>query len=180
VCKPLSFQRDGVIMNKCAKGLAVLMILVVASVSHAQSHGCALSDLSWMAGLWHNASDPERAQERWALAPNGVLMGSSWEFPPGKSGFAEIMTVRPNGDSISMFLRHFDGGLKSAWEERGAPMVFTASHCERDNALFDGQEDHAGEHMSYRRSGKKLTIVADFLHHGTPDHEEWHMIRVGN
>jgi hypothetical protein len=114
------------------------------------------------------------------MAPNGILMGSAWEFPPAKSGYAEVMTVRPDGDSISMFLRHFDGGLKNAWEERGAPMVFTASSCERDSVVFDGRGDHAGEHMSYRRSGNKLTIVADFLHHGTPDHEEWHMVRVGD
>jgi hypothetical protein len=161
-------------------GLAVLALLVVSPMSHSQSHPCALSDMGWMAGSWHNATDPDRAQERWSMAPNGILMGSAWEFPPAKSGYAEVMTVRPDGDSISMFLRHFDGGLKNAWEERGAPMVFTASSCERDSVVFDGRGDHAGEHMSYRRSGNKLTIVADFLHHGTPDHEEWHMVRVGD
>ena len=79
-----------------------------------------------------------------------------------------------------MILRHFDGGLRGAWEERGAPMVFQLSSCDRDTANFEGQGDHAGERMSYRRSGKKLLIVADFLHHGTPDHEEWQMIRAGN
>src|SRR5580658_3109057 len=157
-------------------GLAVLALLVVSPMSHSQSHPCALSDMGWMAGSWHNATDPDRAQERWSMAPNGILMGSAWEFPPAKSGYAEVMTVRPDGDSISMFLRHFDGGLTNAWEERGAPMVFTASSCERDSVVFDGRGDHAGEHMSYRRSGNKLTIVADFLHHGTPDHEEWHMV----
>jgi hypothetical protein len=161
-------------------GLAVLILLVMAPMARSQSHPCTLIDLSWMVGSWHNKDDPDRAQERWALAPNGILMGNAWEFPQGKSGFAEIMTVRFDGDSISMFLRHFDGGLKSAWEERNAPMAFTASSCERDSVVFDGQGDHAGEHMAYRRLGNNLSIVADFLHHGTPDHEEWHMIRVGN
>jgi hypothetical protein len=163
-------------VENAMKGLAVLMLLLVPPVSHSQSRPCALSDIGWMAGSWRNASDPDRARERWSVAPNGILMGSAWEFPAGKSGYAEIMTVRPDGDSISMFLRHFDGGLKNAWEERGAPMVFTASSCEPNGVIFDGQGDHAGEHMSYRRSGNKLTILGDFLHHGTPDHEEWHMV----
>jgi hypothetical protein len=156
--------------------VAAVIFLAVANAAQAQSHPCALTDLAWMAGSWHNASDPERAQERWSLAPNGVLMGLAWEFPPGKSGFAEIMTIRSDGDSIAMYLRHFDGGLSKAWEERDAAMVFTASSCTRGSAVFDGQRDHAGEHMAYRRVGNKLSIVADFLHHGAPDHEEWHMI----
>jgi hypothetical protein len=162
------------------QGLGAVILLVVAPFSHSQSHPCTLSDISWMAGSWHNALDPVRALESWSVAPNGVLMGIAWAFPPDKSGFAEIMTVRSGGDSTLMFLRHFDSGLKAAWEERGSPMIFTARSCERNVVVFAGQGDHSGEQMSYRRSGNKLTIVADFLHHGTPSHEEWHMIRVGN
>jgi hypothetical protein len=29
--------------------------------------------------------------------------------------------------------------------------------------------------LTYKRSGEALLIVGDFLHHGKPDHEEWHM-----
>jgi hypothetical protein len=75
---------------------------------------------------------PQRAQERWVVAPDNILMGSSWEIP--------------NGKAISMYLRHFDGALSSAWEERNAPMVFTAVKCDTSSAVFDGQGDHAGEH----------------------------------
>jgi Domain of unknown function (DUF6265) len=107
-------------------------------------------------------------------------MGSSWEFPKGRAGCAELMTVRQDSTAIAMILRHFDGGLAKAWEERDAPMVFTASSCERDSVVFDGQGDHVGEHLTYRRSVKNLLIVGDFLHHGTPEHEEWHMIRAGD
>jgi hypothetical protein len=107
-------------------------------------------------------------------------MGSSWEFPKGQAGFAEIMTIGRDGSATSMFLRHFDGGLRKAWEERDTPMVFTESSCDRNSAVFDGQGAHAGEHMTYKRLGKSLLIIGDFLHHGTPDHEEWHMLWAGN
>ena len=159
--------------------LIATLALILAS-GYSLAGPCALKDLSWMAGSWHNKMDPARAQERWAIAPDGILMGSAWEFPAGKSGYAEIMTVRPDGDSISMFLRHFDGGLGRAWEERAAPMVFIASNCERDSVVFDGQAEHVGEHMTYQRSSKNLLIIADFLHHGVPDHEEWRMICAGD
>jgi hypothetical protein len=130
-----------------------------------------------MAGTWHNAADPARAQERWVVAPENVLMGSSWEFPQGRSGYAEIMTVKQDGTAIVMLLRHFDGGLSRAWEDREAPMVFTASSCENQSVVLDGQGDHKGEHLSYKRSEKDLLIVGDFLHHGKPDHEEWRMVK---
>jgi Domain of unknown function (DUF6265) len=157
--------------------LAVALTLVLGSTQPVPAAECSLATLNWMAGNWHNASDPRRAQERWVVAPGGVLMGSSWEFPEGKAGYAEVMTVRPDGDATVMVLRHFDGGLKRAWEERDGPMVFRAALCDRNSAVFDGQGDHVGEHLTYKRTADQLLIVGDFLHHGTPDHEEWHMIR---
>ena len=160
--------------------LAAALSLIVGGVSAAHAGQCSLSNLSWMAGTWQNITDPQGAQERWAVAPQNVLMGSSWEFPKGKAGYAEIMTVKQDGETISMLLRHFDGGLNRAWEERDKPMVFTVSSCARDSVVFDGQVDHIGEHLTYRRTGKSLLIVGDFIHHGTPDHEEWHMTRAGN
>ena len=78
---------------------------------------CSLSSLGWIAGNWRDVTDPERSQERWVAAPDHVLMGSAWEFPEGKAGYAEIMTVQADGDAVLMLLRHFDGGLKRAWEE---------------------------------------------------------------
>ena len=154
-------------------------LLLAASVPYSHAAECSLTGLKWMAGNWHNASDPQRAQERWVVAPDSVLLGSSWEIPKGKAGFAEIMTVRLNGNSISMYLRHFDGAL-SAWEERNTPMVFTAVNCDASSAVFDGQGDHAGEHLTYKRSGDCLLIIGDFLHHGTPSRMEWRMTRAGD
>jgi hypothetical protein len=162
------------------RGLFTTVGIVFTCVSVAQAAPCVLPNLAWMAGSWHNTTDPQRAQERWVVAPQNVLMGSSWEFPSGKAGFAEIMTVKQDGDGISMSLRHFDGGLSRAWEERDAPMIFRASVCDSNSVIFDGQRDHTGEHMTYKRSGKNLLIIGDFLHKGVPDHEEWHMIRAGD
>jgi hypothetical protein len=158
----------------------VTALLLTASVSLSHAAECSLTGLAWMAGNWHNTTDPQRAQERWVIAPDSILMGSSWEIPKGKMGFAEVMTVRPNANAISMYLRHFDGALSGAWEERNAPMVFTAVNCDASSAVFDGQGDHAGEHITYKRTGDSLLIIGDFLHHGTPSRMEWRMTRAGD
>jgi hypothetical protein len=59
-------------------------------------------------------------------------------------------------------------------------MIFTAARCTDGSVVFDGEGDHAGEHLTYQRTGNDLLITGDFLHHGTADHEEWHMTRSGD
>lgn len=154
--------------------LAVAMLAGHCPIAAAAP--CTLAGLSWMAATWHSADNPGGSQERWTLAPGGVLMGSSFEAHADGGGYAEAMTIRQNGPTINMVLRHFDIGLKHAWEERDAPMVFAASTCVKSSAIFDGQGDHAGEHLTYKRTGANLLIVGDFLHHGKPVHVEWRMI----
>jgi len=159
---------------------AAALALMVAPACGSAAAPCALASLSWLAGSWRSADDPQGAQERWAVAPHDVLMGTAWEFADGKPGYAEIMTVRQDGDAIALVLRHFDAGLGRAWEERDAPMVFIASSCARGAVVFDGRGDRAGEHLTYRRDGASLSIVGEFLRHGAAHREQWHMILSGD
>jgi hypothetical protein len=71
--------------------IAVACILVVGSAHSAVTAECSLATLNWMARSWHNVSDPHRAQERWAVAPEGVLMGSGL----GKSAMARWYSKLP-------------------------------------------------------------------------------------
>jgi hypothetical protein len=168
-------------MRQARKMLCVLAAAgVMAACANAYAGPCTLGGLGWMAATWRNADDPAGAEERWALAPGGVLMGSSFEAHADGTGYAEAMTIRQDGTAVVMVLRHFDLGLKHAWEERDAPMIFAASDCAESSAVFDGQGEHAGEHLTYKRTGGNLLIVGDFLHHGKPDHEEWHMVAGRN
>ena len=129
-----------------------------------------------MAGSWHNANNPHGAQERWVIAPHDALMGSAWELPADKPGFAEVMSIRQDGDSTFMVLRHFDGALKRAWEDKESPMIFKVASCSPFHVVFDGQADRTGEHMSYDRKEDQLTITGDFIHAGKTNHMEWPMV----
>jgi hypothetical protein len=155
--------------------------LGIALARLAAADPCSLSALGWMTGTWHDEADPSGAQERWAAAPGAVLMGTAWSFPSeGKPGFAEIMTIRAEGAGITLVLRHFDVGLSRAWEEREAPMIFSAAQCTARAALFDGQGPRAGEHLTYERSGDRLKVVGDFLHNGKAVRVEWQMRKRGD
>jgi hypothetical protein len=167
-CKPASGQQWG---------LLVACLVVAAAVQPARAATCSLADLEWMAADWVSASEPARSQERWTLAAHGVLMGSSFSIPEGKAGFAELMTIRPESDGISMVLRHFDGALGRASEPQTEPMIFKAASCEPMQAIFDGHGAHAGGHLTYRRTGDDLLIVGDFIHQGQASRAEWRMVR---
>jgi len=159
----------------------VAAVLVLAGLPGACAAACSPTMLGWMTGAWHDAADPSRGEERWVATPTGALMGSSWLVPATGKGFAEVMTVAAQDDgAVAMRLRHFDLGLARAWEERDAPMVFVASSCDDRSAVFDGVGPRGGEHLTYQRDGPHLTITGDFLHHGTPDREVFHMVRAGD
>ncbi len=158
--------------------LALGLACTLGASALAAADPCTLKALAWMAGTWHDVANPAGAEERWAIAPGGVLMGSSWDFPPGgKAGYAELMTVRPEGDALQLVLRHFDVGLRGAWEDREAPMLFLATRCEAGLAVFEGLGPRAGERLTYERNAQGLKITGDFIHDGRPSHVEWQMTR---
>jgi hypothetical protein len=147
---------------------ALAATLFVAPSAHAAS--CRLADLRWMIGVWRDDSPGVKSEERWVAGPGDRLMGSSWllhDDRPG--GVVEAETIQADkAGAINLTLRHFTADLASAWEEKTAPMVFTAADCGPKSVVFDGQGDHAGEHITYRRDGSVLNFTGDFLHGGKP------------
>jgi hypothetical protein len=63
-------------------------------------------------------------------------------------------------------VRHFGPALDRPWEALASPMTFVAASCGPRAVTFDGEADHAGEHITYRRAGSVLTFTGDFLHDG--------------
>jgi Domain of unknown function (DUF6265) len=166
-----------ILRMRAAAPAAVLLPLLLCGPA-ALAAGCAPGAVSWMAGRWQDAANPKGSREQWSIAPGGVLMGSGWSFPgDGKGGFAEIMTVRPEGETLKMVLRHFDVALGRAWEEREAPMEFVASQCSARSAVFEGSGARAGERLTYEVTAGGLDITGDFLHQGKPVQVKWHMLR---
>jgi hypothetical protein len=152
--------------------VAALGASVAAFVLTAAAHAapCQLADLDWMTGVWRDDSADTRSEERWVLGPGDRLMGSSWALHPSRpGGVVEAETIQAaTAGAVTLTLRHFTADLVAAWEDKTAPMVFAAADCAPNTVVFDGQADHAGEHIAYRRAGDALTFTGDFMHGGKP------------
>jgi hypothetical protein len=151
-----------------ASPVSVLVAATLAGAAHATP--CRLADLGWMAGGWRTATADSRSEERWVAAPGDRLMGSSWALhPAAPGGLVEIESIVADADGqVRLRVRHFGLALERPWETSQQPMTFVAASCGPMTVTFDGEADHAGEHISYRRAGEALTFTGDFLHAGKP------------
>jgi uncharacterized protein DUF6265 len=155
-------------MRNVPTALAVLTV-ALALAGGARAAPCALSDLGWIAGVWRDDTADTKSEERWVVAPDDRLMGSAWELHPGRpGGVVESETIQAVAGAVVLRLRHSTADLGAAWEDKTAPMTFALAGCGANQAVFDGQADHAGEHITYRRAGDTLTFTGDFLHQGKP------------
>jgi hypothetical protein len=91
---------------------------------------CTLEDVSFMQGEWRYSSGAARGEERWVLTPAHTLAGSSWEAKDGMVSYVESLAILSQGDRLEMHIRHFDGTLDHAWEDKESPMVFVLARCD--------------------------------------------------
>jgi len=139
---------------------------------------CAIDDLSFLQGDWHYTDGPATGEERWVLTAANTLAGSSWEARGTTLTFVEALSIYPQDDRVEMHLRHFDGSLNHAWEEKDSPMIFALVQCDGKSAVFDGTGARAGEHITYRKTTQGLKFVGDFLHQGKPVRVEVNMLQA--
>jgi|HubBroStandDraft_6_1064221.scaffolds.fasta_scaffold09323_5 hypothetical protein len=152
---------------------------LVAPLAAVQaSMACGLADLGFLQGVWRSERGDTRGEERWSLTAANTWSGSSWEAKGTTLSFAEAASITDQAGTIEMRLRHFDGALKNAWEEKDTPMVFRLARCDANSAVFDGTAAQLGEHITYRRTGDQLDFIGDFLRKGTPFRVELSMQRA--
>ena len=152
--------------------LAVTLMLANSAVAAP----CTLASLQWMAGTWRDTEEANvLTEERWVVAPNDRLAGSSWRLHSDTDGgVIESMIIVMENGAPTMRIRHFDATLAHAREEKDVPMLFVASKCDDSSVVLDGTGAQQGEHFTYSRTGDALTFVGDFIHGGKPIRAEAH------
>lgn len=156
---------------------ATLTALALAAAGPAAA--CSIADLAFMQGVWRSQSAQTQGEERWSLTGANTLLGESWQAKGATLSFTEIVSIQEAADgSVQMHLRHFDGALNRAWEEKDTPMKFRLASCDAQSAVFEGLEGKSGERITYRRAGGQLQFVGDFLRQGTPLRVEVRMQRA--
>lgn len=157
-------------------------LLLSLGIGHpALAEDCTLAGLHWLEGTWRNATIDSAGEERWVVLPGGNLAGSAWET--GKEGvphFIEALSLSTQGAQVILRLRHFDGTLARAWEDKTTPVVFVATECVLGRVRFTGQGAQAGEAITYSREKDRLSFVGDFIHKGKPHRIDLEMVRAGD
>ena len=110
----------------------------------------SLDDLSWLVGSWEGDAFGGRAEEVWMPASGGSMMGTFKLSVNGKATIYEFFTLVPDGESLTLRLKHFDGDL-IGWEERDEFVEFPLVRLEKDAVYFAG--------LTYRRVGETNLVV---------------------
>jgi hypothetical protein len=160
-------------------GVAVVLGMLLSTASSRAFAACGVQDLGFLKGVWQSQDGQTSGEERWTLTAANTWSGSAWEAKGETLAFAEALSILTVEDgSVEMHLRHFDGALNRAWEDKDHPMIFRLASCDKRSAVFDGTGDKAGEHITYRRSGDRLEFIGDFLRKGEPFRVEVHLRRA--
>lgn len=121
------------------------------AVSGQPRPAAKVSELSWLAGAWEGEGISGPAHEVYSPPAGGVIVGHFVQQRGEDVWFYELMTVRPDGESISYCLRHFNADL-TAWEEKNQVQCFPLIARESDAWFFDG--------LTVRRKGDDEMVVA--------------------
>lgn len=122
-----------------------------AAVSGQTRPVADIAELSWLAGAWSGAGITGPAREVYSPPTGGVIVGHFIQQRDEGVGFYELIAVRPDGESLTYCLRHFNADL-TAWEEKNEVRCFPLIARERDTWFFDG--------LTVRREGDDQMMVA--------------------
>lgn len=96
-----------------------------------------VGDLAWLAGRWQGTGLGGTAEEIWSAPAGGSMMGVFRLIQDDAVVFYEIMTIRAEGESLAMVLKHFDADL-TGWEEREEVVSFPLLRIGPSEAHFEG------------------------------------------
>ena len=91
-----------------------------AAQKASERPAATIADMGWLEGSWSGTGiGGHPAGETFSFAGEGQMVGHFWQLAEdGTTQFYEIITVVPDGDSLTMRLKHFNADL-TGWEEKG-------------------------------------------------------------
>jgi hypothetical protein len=97
----------------------------------------AVGDVAWIAGHWRGEGLGGVVEEVWAPPLGGTMMGMFRLVRGDEVSFYEIMTIAPDGESLTLSIKHFHADLRG-WEERDESVAFPLVRLDADVAWFSG------------------------------------------
>jgi hypothetical protein len=113
-------------------------------------HTASLNDMDWLQGKWVAEMGDAIAEELWLEPAGNSMMGVFRMYNNKEVIFMETMILVPEGNSISMKLKHFNKDL-TGWEDKDESINFPLVYLEPGIAFFDG--------LTYQLKDKNLLNV---------------------
>lgn len=101
------------------------------------SPAATIRDMAWIAGSWRGQALGGEFEETWNPPLGDSMIGTFRLVIDGKTEFSEHMALIPQGNSLVIRLKHFDGQLKG-WEEKDKSVDFRLVKIEDRTAYFNG------------------------------------------
>lgn len=115
-----------------------------------------IEDVAWIEGHWRGSAFGGTSEEIWSPPMAGSMMGVYRSIEDGAVRFYEILQLVPDGNSLTLRLKHFDADL-TGWEERDEVRTFPLLQIEPGKAWFEGMTfervsaDEIVIHLAIRR-----------------------------
>lgn len=102
----------------------------------------SIEDVRWIAGSWRGEAMGGSFQETWNPPLAGSMVGMFKLAKKGEVSFYELLTIVPDGASLTLRLKHFGSRLEG-WEAVDEFVEFPLVSVREGEAVFDG--------LSFRR-----------------------------
>jgi len=159
--------------------LASLALSVLVAVAPPPPEKPNVSDVAFLAGVWHGESEGAAIDEHWTTPAAGTLVGMFRWTKSEKVELIEMFVIAEKpGEGLVFTLRHFDAGLVGR-EDANSPCVFRLVELvpgkrvvferivDAENATRVGYEKKGDgalhSTVEMKRAGKTTTIPFDYV-----------------
>lgn len=108
-----------------------------ATEAEPQRPAATIADMAWLEGSWAGKGiGGNPAGETFTFAGENQMVGHFWQLDEtGGIDFYELITVIPDGESLTMRLKHFTGDL-SGWEDKDGAAALNFPLLERSEEVW--------------------------------------------
>lgn len=135
-----------------------------------------IADVAWMSGRWRDESKDGYTDECWGPPLDRTMVGYSRIGASSDRAVYEILLIEQTGETLTLWLRHFTGPLKSREVDA---MRFVATRIAPNEITFDGTGGESSTRLTYRLGDAgELICVLEKAREGKTRRFEFKLARV--
>ena len=119
--------------------------------------------LAFVSGDWELVDGEDLLTEHWTEPHGDCLLGSfRWMKPGGEVWMYELLTMRDEGEGVTLRFRHFAADLVG-WEEKDDPLTLRLVELSENRAVFRhyGGDGDPWTMTFHRRDADSLSVILD-------------------